>query len=160
MTGSNPSDAEDPSPMGTVAAEITLLICSSCRRPGDGPEVPRPGSRLADTLATDALATDAGAADSGATDEGATDAGVRVAVRRVACLGNCSRGLSAAMYRPGSWTYVFGGLDEAAGPDLLAAARLFAGSTDGFLPFRGRPETLKRGLIARIPPIEMLEDLP
>ncbi|HRO10487.1 DUF1636 family protein [Amaricoccus sp.] len=119
---------------------MTLLVCSSCRREGDGPEVPRPGSRLADAV---------GAA-----------AGCGVAVRRVACLGNCSRGLSAAVYRPGCWTYVFGGLDEASGGDLLAGARLFAGSSDGFMPWRGRPEALKRGLIARVPPIELLKDLP
>lgn len=119
---------------------VTLLVCSSCRRPGDGPETPRPGSRLADAVG------DA--------------AGPEVAVRRVACLGNCSRGLSVAMYRPGCWTYVFGGLDEASSVDLLEGARLFAASTDGFMPFRDRPEALKRGLIARVPPIDLLKDLP
>jgi predicted metal-binding protein len=82
----------------------------------------------------------------------------RVAVRAVACLGNCKRGLSAALYRPGCWTYVFGGLDEGSGDDLIAGARLFAGSIDGFLPWSGRPEALKRGLIARVPPIELLEE--
>lgn len=123
---------------------VTLLVCSSCRRPGDGPETPRPGSRLADAVA----------------DACGVAGGPEVAVRRVACLGNCSRGLSVAMYRPGCWTYVFGGLDEASGGDLLAGARLFAGSADGFMPFRDRPEALKRGLIARVPPIDLLKDLP
>lgn len=140
MTGASPSRAAQPAPEGPDGCGVTLLVCSSCRREGDGPEVPRPGSRLADAV---------GAA-----------AGRGVAVRRVACLGNCSRGLSAAVYRPGCWTYVFGGLDEASGGDLLAGARLFAGSSDGFMPWRGRPEALKRGLIARVPPIELLKDLP
>lgn len=117
---------------------VTILVCSSCRREGDGPETPRPGSRLAGTV-------------HGSADDG-------VAVRAVACLGNCKRGLSAALYRPGCWTYVFGGLDEGSGDDLIAGARLFAGSTDGFLPWRGRPEALKRGLIARVPPLELLEE--
>lgn len=141
MASPLPSSIEPPVAAGDAGpCEVTVLVCSSCRRPGDGPETPRPGSRLADAL---------GAA-----------AGCGVAVRRVACLGNCSRGLSAAVYRPGAWTYVFGGLDEGSGDDLLAAARLFAGATDGLMPFRGRPEALKRGLIARVPPIDLLKDLP
>ena len=141
MASSLPSRTESPVPSADAAAsEVTVLVCSSCRRPGDGPETPRPGSRLADSL---------GAA-----------AGPGVTVRRVACLGNCSRGLSAAVYRPDAWTYVFGGLDEGSGGDLLAAARLFAGAADGFLPYRGRPEALKRRLIARVPPIDLLKDLP
>jgi predicted metal-binding protein len=32
-------------------------------------------------------------------------------------------------------------------------ARLLARAADGILPWRGRPEPLKRGLIARVPPI-------
>lgn len=140
---------DSPVPSGTAAialgeaAGVTVLVCSSCRRAGDGPEQPRPGNRLADALA-DSLGTVAAG----------------VTVRRVACLGNCSRGLSAAVYRPGCWTYVFGGLDEGSGPDLLAGARLFAEAADGFMPWRGRPEALKRGLIARVPPIDLLKDLP
>ena len=81
-------------------------------------------------------------------------------MRQVACLGNCGRGLSAAIYRTGGWTYVFGGLDEASGDDLLAGARLFAAAADGFMPWRGRPEALKRGLIARIPHPDILKELP
>jgi predicted metal-binding protein len=132
--------APEPEPEAAIA-EVTVLVCSSCRRVGDGPETPRPGSRLADRLR-------------------ATAASSGVTVRHVACLGNCSRGLSAAVYRTGCWTYVFGGLDEASGGDLLEGARLLAASTDGFMPFRGRPEALKRGLIARVPPLDLLKDLP
>jgi predicted metal-binding protein len=83
-----------------------------------------------------------------------------VTVRQVACLGNCDRGLSAAIYRSGCWTYVFGGLDEGSDADLLEGARLLAGSADGFMPFRARPESLKRGLVARVPPPDLLKDLP
>ncbi len=138
----------DAAPCRPVPCEVTILVCSSCRRPGDGPETPRPGSRLADALGTAA--------------GGGAGAGVRVAVtvRRIACLGNCARGLSAAVYRDGCWTYVFGGLDETSGGDLLAGARLFAAATDGFMPWRGRPEALKRGLVARVPPLDLLKDLP
>ena len=37
---------------------------------------------------------------------------------------------------------------------LIEGARLLAGAADGILPWRGRPEILKRGLIARVPPID------
>ena len=140
MAGPSPSPMPPTHGERAAAESVTVLVCSSCRGPGDGPETPRPGSRLADAVR--ALA------------------GEDVAVRRVACLGNCARGLSAAVYRPGCWTYVFGGLDETSGDDLLAGARLFAAAADGFMPWRGRPEALKRGLIARVPPIDLLKDLP
>lgn len=141
MTGPNPSRAEHPAPQGDPGTrDVTILVCSSCRRESDDRETPRPGTRLADAV---------GAASGG-----------EVAVRRVACLGNCNRGLSAALYRTGCWTYVFGGLEEGSGADLIEGARLFAASADGFMPWRGRPEALKRGLIARVPPIDLLKDLP
>ena len=57
----------------------------------------------------------------------------------------------------GSWTYVFGGLDATCADALIEGARLLAGATDGILPWRGRPEILKRGLIARVPPIDFFE---
>lgn len=142
VAGTIPFRAEtqaSEAPGEAVVDRVTILVCSSCRRDGDGPGTPRPGTRLADALA-------------GVAGE--------VAVRRVACLGNCGRGLSAAVYRPGCWTYVFGGLDEGSGADLVEGARLFAAAADGFMPWRGRPEALKRGLIARVPPIDLLKDLP
>jgi predicted metal-binding protein len=123
------------------ADEVTVLVCSSCRRDDDPQAEPRPGSLLA---------------------EGARRAaeGSGVTVRHVACLGNCRRGLTAAVFRTGCWAYVFGGLEPSSGADLVAGARLFAGSTDGFMPFRARPEALKRGLVARIPHPDILKELP
>lgn len=126
---------------GPAPGETTILICSSCRLAEDPAAEPRPGRQLA--------------ADARRAAEG-----TGVAVRHVACLGNCRRGLSAAIYRVGCWTYVFGGLGASSGADLVAGARLFAGSADGFMPFRDRPEALKRGLVARIPPFDSLKDLP
>lgn len=110
----------------------TVYVCITCRRSGE-PEEPRPGALLAD-------AAHAAAAGSGVT------------VRRVRCLGNCSRGASAAVRHDGAWTYVFGNLDPGCGPALIAAAHLLAAAADGIMPWRDRPEPLKRGLIARIPP--------
>jgi predicted metal-binding protein len=138
-----PSLSIVPSP-GTAAEpcdELTVLVCSSCRRDDDPEAEPRPGSLLA--------------ADTRRAAEGQG-----VTVRQVACLGNCRRGLSAAIFRTGCWAYVFGGLTPESGADLVAGARLFAASTDGFMPFRARPEALKRGLVARVPHPDILKELP
>ena len=83
--------------------------------------------------------------------------GTEVEVRRLRCLANCTRGPSAAMRCNGSWTYVFGGLDAANADALVAGAKLLADASDGILPWRGRPEILKRTLIARVPPFDFVE---
>ena len=84
--------------------------------------------------------------------------GSAVRVHRIACLGNCKRRLSAAMVKPGAWSYVFGDLSVDSGADLVAGAKLFADSADGLIPWRGRPDSLKRGLVARIPPIVLTKE--
>jgi predicted metal-binding protein len=116
----------------------TVYVCTTCKRAGDPDSEPRPGTLLA-----------------AATERAA--AGTEVNVRRLRCLANCTRGPSAAMRCNGSWTYVFGGLDPTCADALIEGARLLAGAADGILPWRGRPEILKRGLIARVPPIDFFE---
>ena len=115
-------------------AEPVVYVCITCKFAGDADSDPRPGAILA--CATEQAA-----------------AGTEIKVRRLRCLANCTRGPSAAMRCNGSWTYVFGGLDVSCAEALVAGARLLAGAADGILPWRGRPEVLKRGLIARVPPI-------
>ena len=122
----------------------TIYVCITCRRQStpdgtqDGDSDPRPGALLADAT------------------ERAAD-GTEVSVRRLRCLANCNRGPSAALRCNGSWTYVFGGLDIGNAQDLVDGARLLATAADGILPWRGRPDILKRGLIARVPPIDFNE---
>jgi predicted metal-binding protein len=120
----------------------TVYVCVTCRRADDPDAEPRPGALLAD-----------------ATVRAAQNSGV--AVRRVRCLANCTRGPSAAVRANGgtnSWTYIFGGLDLGAASALIDGARLLAGAADGIMPWRGRPEPLKRGLIARVPPLDFAEE--
>ena len=62
------------------------------------------------------------------------------------------------MRRNGSWTYIFGGLNADCAAALVVGARMLAQAADGILPWRGRPDVLKRGLIARVPPIDYQED--
>lgn len=118
---------------------VTLVVCSSCRDDTGSDARPRPGEILGDRVR--AMAQGAG-----------------VAVRQIECLGNCKRRLSAAMLRENCWSYVFGDLSIDNGPDLIAGAKLYSTSQDGLLPWRGRPDCLKRGLVARIPPASLLKD--
>ena len=87
------------------------------------------------------------------------DAHSGVTVKQIRCLANCNRACSAAIRRDGAWTYVFGGLEPTRdGAALIEGARLFARAADGLMPWRGRPDILKRGLIARVPPIDFVEE--
>jgi predicted metal-binding protein len=115
-----------------------IFVCVTCRRAGEPDIEPRPGVLLAE-----------------ATERAA--AGTEVIVRRLKCLANCTRGPSVALRCNGSWTYLFGGLDPADAGALIDGARLLAGARDGILPWLGRPDILKRGLIARVPPIDFTE---
>lgn len=133
-------DGIEPDGKTTAASRdaVTVIVCSSCRDESGSDAHPRAGQRLA---------ADARAA-----------AGTDVAVQEVECLGNCKRRLSAAILRDGCWSYVFGDLQVDSGSDLIAGARLFATSADGLIPWRGRPDCLKRGLVARIPPLAALKE--
>lgn len=121
-----------------TAPAVTLFICTTCRAPGN--DAPSDAERDGARLLASACAT--------SVPEG-------VAVEGVSCLANCKRALSAAMVRRDGWTYVFGDLSPDSAADLLAGAALLAGSQDGLMPWRGRPDALKRGMVARIPPLSL-----
>ena len=90
---------------------VTIVVCASCRDEHGSDAHPRAGALLAaETL------------------KAAPEA---LRVRQVDCLGNCKRRLSAAILRDGCWSYVFGDLPSTSAPDLIAGAKLFAGSADG-----------------------------
>jgi predicted metal-binding protein len=132
--------AADPARRPKGASAITIYVCVTCRggRPLD--LVPVPGEVLA--------AATARAAE-----------GTGIVVRPVRCLANCNRGLSAAVRRNDAWTYVFGHLDPSRDADaLIEGAKLFASAPDGLMPWRGRPDVLKRGLVARTPPFDFAGD--
>jgi predicted metal-binding protein len=118
----------------------TIYVCITCRRLSDPDDAPHPGLKLARE-----------------TMRAAEGTGLKV--QRVRCLANCNRGLSAAMRRDGGWAYVFGGLEaERDAEALIEGAKMLARAEDGLMPWRGRPEVLKRGLIARVPPMDFPEE--
>ena len=124
-------------------ASAVIYVCTTCRRPDDPEDYPRPGAALA-----------------AATIRAAENSGIAVVPLR--CLANCKRGCTAVLRRTDpsapAWTYVFGHLDPVADAQaLVQGAKLLAGSADGLMPWRGRPDALKRGLIARVPPFDFSE---
>jgi predicted metal-binding protein len=121
-------------------AAPVIYVCVTCRQAGEPDSEARPGIPLAEAIERAA-------------------AGTEVEVRRIRCLANCTRGPSAALRANGSWTYVFGGLDASCADALVAGVRMLARAADGILPWRGRPERLKRGLTARVPPIGFEETI-
>ena len=137
--------AYDFSPEGATSiapadlSAVTVVVCATCRDVSGSDAHPRAGAILARNT------------------KAAADGEVRVAT--VECLGNCKRRLSAAILREGCWSYVFGDLTTDSGPDLVAGAKLFADSVDGLIPWRGRPDSLKRGLVSRTPPLDQLKDI-
>ena len=127
--------------MAASAATPCIYVCVTCRSAAAPDAEPRPGALLAEAVAQAA-------------------AGTEVTVRPIRCLANCTRGPSVALRCNGSWTYVFGGIGLESATALIASARLLAGAADGILPWRGRPDVLKRGLIARVPPINFEDNAP
>lgn len=116
---------------------MTIYVCTTCRDalPAPDPEAPSAGARLHAALAA------------------AADAGT-VAVVPVECLSVCKRVCTVSFAAPGKWTYVYGDLPaEGSAETILAGARLYAAAKDGIIPWRQRPDALKKGVVARIPPL-------
>jgi predicted metal-binding protein len=134
------TEANEQAPMNSAAssARPVVYVCVTCRPPGGTDSPLRPGAVLAAATANAA-------------------AGTEVEVRPMRCLGNCSRGPTAALRCERAWTYVFGGLEVSSAAALVEGARLLAGAADGILPWRERPAVLKRGLVARVPPLGFQE---
>ncbi len=134
---------QDAGDEGQSTASAVIYVCTTCRRPDDPETHPRPGASLADATIRAAAGSD-------------------VEVRPLRCLANCKRGCTAVLRRnhaaAPAWTYVFGHLDAAIDAQaLVQGAQLLAQSTDGLMPWKGRPDALKRGLIARVPPFDFSE---
>ncbi|TJV11981.1 MAG: DUF1636 domain-containing protein, partial [Mesorhizobium sp.] len=82
-------------------ADVTVIVCASCRDETGSDGHPRAGELLAEDTRRAAL-------------------GDNIRIRSVECLGNCKRRLSAAILRDGCWSYVFGDLTATSGADLVA----------------------------------------
>jgi predicted metal-binding protein len=124
----------------TGADTVRILVCASCRAAGGDSDAPRPGVILAAALSS-ALAED---------DH------PDIAVETVECLSVCKRPCTVALTGAGRWTYIYGDLDPQAGAGtLLTFARQYRETTDGIVPWRERAEAIRKGVVARIPPLPL-----
>ncbi len=84
-----------------------------------------------------------------------------IEVSRVECLAVCKRPCTVALTADNKWTYVIGDLDNAVhAEDVVAAARAFAATDTGIVPWKERPQTFRKGVISRVPPLAFIQPKP
>jgi predicted metal-binding protein len=123
---------------------VTIFVCVSCRRRlgEDDESFDQPGRGLAEAI--EARLRDDGQA--------------HLSVTAVDCLAVCKRPCTVALSGAGKWTYLIGDLDPDSHVDeIVSAARSFAASENGIVPWRERPLSFRKGVIARVPPLNHKE---
>ncbi len=129
MTGSKVSPMDN--------APVTLFVCVSCREADTNPEI-RPGRLLMDRIAAALEATSE----------------TRLVAKSVECLSVCKRPCTIALAAESKWTYVIGDLSRDVHVDeIIAAALRYRESETGIVPWRERPQSFRKGVVARIPPL-------
>ncbi len=72
----------------------------------------------------------------------------------VECLSVCRRPCTVSFAAPGKWTYVYGDLSPEGSAAVVAeAARLYGATADGLIPWKLRADPIKKGVVARVPPL-------
>ena len=116
-------------------AETTIYECTTCRLPDDTSE-PRAGAKLLAAL-----------------ENSLKDTNDSIRLEGVECLSVCKRPCTVAFSAPGKWTYVYGDFSNETAPEtILAGAALYSAAEDGLIPWKMRPDALKKGVVARLPP--------
>ncbi|NJK35550.1 MAG: DUF1636 domain-containing protein [Oscillatoriales cyanobacterium SM2_2_1] len=75
----------------------------------------------------------------------------------VACMSACDRPSVVSFSATGKHTYLFGDLNPEKAAALLECMRLYQQRSDGLLGWSERPAALKKGVLARIPPLPALQ---
>ena len=120
-------------PQGEKGEAATLYICIACK--GEGAE--RPGPALLAAVRQKLRA----------------HTGHGIAVEPVDCLAVCKRPCTIALVGAGKWTYVVGDLTGDAVDDVTAATLAYAATANGMIPWRARPQSFRKGIVSRIPPL-------
>lgn len=82
---------------------------------------------------------------------GASD---RVQVRPVQCLSVCKRPATVAVTSADGYTFLFGDLQTESGTAALVSfVESYQRSDYGLVPWRERAEVLRKGMVARVPPM-------
>ena len=82
-----------------------------------------------------------------------------VVVRPVQCLSVCKRPATVAVTSPDGYTFLFGDLQAQSGTAALASfVKSYQNSDYGLVPWRERAEVLRKGMLARVPPMRWSPD--
>jgi predicted metal-binding protein len=85
--------------------------------------------------------------------------GASVLVRPVQCLSVCKRPATVAVTSPDGYTFLFGDLQTESGTAALASfVKSYQKSDYGLVPWRERAEVLRKGMLARVPPLRWSPD--
>src|SRR5882724_11448718 len=120
-------------------APVTVSDCTTCKS-ADGSEIVGPQMFVAVQAAF-----------------GKDDANVMV--RPVQCLSVCKRPATVAVTSPDGYTFLFGDLKTESGTAALASfVKSYQNSDYGLVPWRERAEVLRKGMLARVPPLRWSPD--
>lgn len=77
------------------------------------------------------------------------------AIQAVKCMSACSHACTVSFTGIGKHTYLFGELsvNQGTAQAILDCAELYYTQPDGNMPWSERPDALKKGIVARIPPL-------
>ena len=131
-----------PAVKSTSVPLTEIVVCTTCRLPGTPREQVADGLRFFEAVQAAALVSD----------------GPVFRVREQACMSGCSRACAVAFQAAGKHTYLIGDLhaDEATAADVLVCAALHRAHPEGVMAWGERPERLRKGVLARVPPIVAL----
>lgn len=82
------------------------------------------------------------------------DGDAAVMVRPVQCLSVCKRPATVAVTSPDGYTFLFGDLQTDSGSAALVSfVQSYQKADYGLVPWRERAEVLRKGMVARVPPL-------
>ena len=120
-------------PRPLPSAPVVVSVCVNCKA-ADGAVV-GPAMLDAVTAALDARDVD-------------------VMVRPVQCLSVCKRPTTVAVTSQDGYTFLFGDLLTETGPDAVASfVQSYQKADYGLVPWRERADVLRKGMVARVPPL-------
>jgi predicted metal-binding protein len=130
---------DEPTLAHVPSGPVIVSVCITCKT-ADGGEVVGPDMFAAVEAAL-----------------GRDDANVMV--RPVQCLSVCKRPATVAVTSPDGYTFLFGDLQAESGTMALASfVRSYRNSDYGLVPWRERAEVLRKGMVARVPPMRWSPD--
>ena len=131
------TSAEPPQP-NLPAGRVIVSVCTTCKTADDGTVV---------------------GPDMFAAVQAALGDDPAILVRPVQCLSVCKRPATVAVTSPDGYTFLFGDLQTESGTAALASfVKSYQRSDYGLVPWRERAEVLRKGMLARVPPMRWSPD--